>query len=241
MFDLICCMVSSMIFFIFNICMNTVCTLFFRHLNFLFNKFKYLKKRYFVLQLSDYNQSAWQYSETRQQYYYAPSGVSEPQLNFREPKVQAEFSDILTGLLKLGVNGFQLEGVPKLLVDEQLRNETLRVDHTSDHLDPKSYVHSMTENLPELGPIVKEWRTVVKAETKNGPLFLVEDLESLESYQVNGSLVIDLPRLSGVLVKQNISAAEFLKGLNVSLRLLNGTWPLWEVRISLTFILGCLF
>lgn len=71
----------------------------------------------------------------------------------------------------------------------------------------------------------------MKAKSENGPIFLAEDLVTLEPYKVNSSYVIDLPQQSEVLTSRNISASELVRGLNATLVLLNDTWPLWRVCI----------
>lgn len=80
----------------------------------------------------------------------------------------------------------------------------------------------------ELGPLVKTWRKVVKEATQNGPFFLDDDLTTLEPFKVNGTLAVDLPRQSSALIN-SANTTELVKGLNATLRLLNNTWPLWEV------------
>lgn len=98
----------------------------------------------------------------------------------------AEFTNALANLLELGVKGVRLIGVPRLLVDESLTDEVIDNTKTASDLTHESYgfyKHSKTENLEELGGLVREWRKIVKNKTGNGPLFLKENLEKLSPYR----------------------------------------------------------
>lgn len=185
------------------------------------------------LQLKPNNQSAWTYSESRKEFYYSLDET--PQLNFRNTKVVDEFSNVLKTFLNNGVKGVRLTGVPYLLVDENLAAEVPRSGVSPDilHTDYRFFAHTKTTNLLDLGPLVKTWRNIVKANSENGPIFLEEDLVTLEPFKVNSSYAIDLPRQSEVLTTKNISASELVRGLNATLLLLNDTWPLWKVSVLL--------
>lgn len=88
--------------------------------------------------------------------------------------------------MDLGAKGVRLIGIPKLLVDESFADEVIDTTQTRSDVTHESYAfykHSKTENLEELGPLVKAWRQVVKGKTENGPLFLRENLEKLSPYR----------------------------------------------------------
>lgn len=182
------------------------------------------------MQLRPNNRSSWIKTDSLK-YYYTTEEDDTPQLNFRNSSVVEEFTKVLTSILELGAKGFRLAGIPRLLVDETFANESIDMTKASDltHESYGFYKHSRTENLEELGPLVKVWRKVVKAKTENGPLFLKENLETLTPYNVTGSLVVDLPRQTEVFDDVS-NADEFLVKLNATLEELKGTWPLWEVR-----------
>lgn len=133
------------------------------------------------------NKSAWVKSPTRNLYYYYTTEEDDtPQLNFRNSSVVEEFTKVLTNLLELGVKGVRLVGIPRLLVDESLGDEVIDATKASSGLTDESYgfyKHSKTENLEELGPLVKPWRKLVKSGTGNGPFFLKENLEKLSPYR----------------------------------------------------------
>lgn len=185
-----------------------------------------------MFQLRPNNKSAWIKSPTRNlYYYYTTENDDTPQLNFRNTSVIEEFTKVLTNLLELGVKGVRLVGIPRLLVDESFADESIDTTKTSSGLTHESYgfyKHSKTENLDELGPLVKVWRKILKNKTENGVLLLKENLEKLSPYKVNGSLVIDLPKQTEVF--EDVSNAnELLVKLNATLEQLKGTWPLWNV------------
>lgn len=98
-----------------------------------------------------------------------------------------EFTKVLTNLLDSGVKGFRLVGVPRLLVDESFADEiidtTAKNSGDLTHESYGFYKHSKTENLEELGPLVKTWRKIVKDKGGNGVLLLKENLEKLSPFR----------------------------------------------------------
>lgn len=137
-------------------------------------------------QLRPNNKSAWIKSPTKNLYYYYTTEDDDtPQLNFRNSSVVEEFTKVLTSLLDFGAKGIRLVGVPRLLVDESLTDEVIDTTKTSDltHESYGFYKHSKTENLEELGPLIKRWRRIVKDNSGDGVLFLKENLKKLSPYR----------------------------------------------------------
>lgn len=126
--------------------------------------------------------------------------------------------------------GIRLKGGPSLLVDPSFANEELSsvVGYNVDEY--LFYTHTKTMNLPELGPLLKQWYKIVKEKTNNGPFFLSEDLSIIEPYKVNGSLAIDLPMHSQVFKSgRSLDATSLKQKLDSAFMVLESNWPLWEV------------
>ncbi|XP_025829202.1 maltase A1 isoform X2 [Agrilus planipennis] len=178
--------------------------------------------------ISKENRSSWVYSEVRKEFYYAPQ--SAPHLNFRNPNVIREFTNVLVGLIDKGARGIRLHGAPYLLVDLNFADEAIIAPEGFYHTEYGFYSHTKTENLHEIGPIIKQWRDVIRNKTENGaPLILAEDLNTLEPFKVNGSLIIDLPRHSKLFnSSRKLSSSLLHNDLKSTFTLLEHNWPLWE-------------
>ncbi|MDX1677171.1 alpha-amylase family glycosyl hydrolase [Arsukibacterium sp.] len=60
---------------------------------------------------NDKPEAVWHWNETRQQYYYAAFGASQPDVNLRHPDVVAEMEKMAKFWLDKGVDGFRLDAV----------------------------------------------------------------------------------------------------------------------------------
>ena len=72
--------------------------------------------------LSIFGGSAWQWDARREQYYLHNFLVSQPDLNFHNPKVQEALLDVGRFWLNRGVDGFRLDTINFYMHDEQLRD-----------------------------------------------------------------------------------------------------------------------
>lgn len=104
--------------------------------------------------------SAWKYSETRNEFYYAPNTM--PHLNFRNPQVVDEFGDIMKQWIDAGADGFQLKGAPYLLVDDKFRDAPFSSEPGYVHTEYLFYNHKYTVNVEGLGNVLAQWKNVVK-------------------------------------------------------------------------------
>jgi alpha-glucosidase len=73
--------------------------------------------------VSYFGGSAWAWDRRRGQYYLHTFLRQQPDLNWREPVVQAAQFEMVHGWLGRGVDGFRLDAIDKLIKDEQLRDD----------------------------------------------------------------------------------------------------------------------
>ncbi|MBD3785861.1 MAG: DUF3459 domain-containing protein [Sphingomonadales bacterium] len=114
--------------------------------------------------LSVFGGSAWEYAPERGQYYLHNFLISQPDLNLRNPAVQAEMLDVLRFWLDRGVDGFRLDTVNYYIHDDQLRdNPAMAPDperwppvNTYDMQD-----HAYDKNRPENLDFLKKMRAVL--------------------------------------------------------------------------------
>ncbi|XP_055604915.1 maltase 1-like [Uranotaenia lowii] len=103
--------------------------------------------------------SAWEWSSVRKEYYLHQFEVGQPDLNFRNPAVIAEFDEILRFWMGKGAAGFRVDAVNHMFEDDQFRDEPI-----ADPSDPLSYGytnHMYTNNLLETYNVIGHWRKVI--------------------------------------------------------------------------------
>ncbi|KAJ8681867.1 hypothetical protein QAD02_017659 [Eretmocerus hayati] len=132
--------------------------------------------------LSRFGNSAWEWNEKRQQYYYHAFVAGQPDLNFRNPALNQEMKDVLTFWMNRGVDGFRIDSVNFLFEDELLRDEPKSGKDVPEN-DWESLDHIYTLDLDEGYNIVESWqklidRHVVRHQT-DGKLLILEAYTTL--------------------------------------------------------------
>ncbi|XP_058058427.1 maltase 1-like [Anopheles bellator] len=103
--------------------------------------------------------SAWELSPTRNEYYLHQFAKGQPDLNYRNPAVIAEFDEVLRYWMERGAAGFRVDAINHMFEDAELRNEPI-----NNPEDPNSYGythHIYTKDLPETYEVIARWRTVL--------------------------------------------------------------------------------
>jgi alpha-glucosidase len=108
---------------------------------------------------SAFGHSAWKFDPTTKQWYYHKFYAEQPDLNWRNPKVQKAMLDSVRFWLDRGVAGFRLDAIPTLFEDPELRDEkeTGGVNAFGDPNIDGSY----TENLPEVHDVMRSLHKLV--------------------------------------------------------------------------------
>ncbi|XP_015591180.1 maltase 1 isoform X2 [Cephus cinctus] len=181
--------------------------------------------------LSVYGGSAWEWNEERGQFYLHQFNKTQPDLNYNNPKVVSEFSDILNHWLSLGIEGFRLANTQYLTEDPNLHEES-RAPQSAHTNDYESLVHAYTRDRPENSNILRKWRDLVLNNTKGEGLFtLCDDIEVdiLQVFNENRTL-IDLPQSPQfhAAINSNISAASLNESISQWLN--SSSWPGWNLN-----------
>ena len=117
--------------------------------------------------LSIFGGSAWHWEARRCQYYLHNFLVSQPDLNFHNPKVQDELLDVARFWLERGVNGFRLDTINFYFADQKLRDnpalpEDQRNDQIAPAVNPYNYQeHLYDKNRPETLGFLRRLRTLM--------------------------------------------------------------------------------
>ncbi len=103
--------------------------------------------------------SAWQYLPTVEQFYYHKFYRQQPDLNWRNPKVEQAMFGAMRFWLDRGVTGFRLDAITTVFEDRQLRDEPA-LGGTNAQGDP-NLDHIYTDNLPEAHDVIRRMRAMI--------------------------------------------------------------------------------
>lgn len=131
--------------------------------------------------------SAWEWDENTQQYYLHQFVKQQPELNYRNPKVEEEMLDIIKFWMDKGIDGFRVDVIWALIKDELFRDEPPNPEW--DGVDPFcSLNHIYTQDLPEVHSIIRNMRSV---------------LDKYESRVLIGEIYLPIPKLMAYYGKQH--------------------------------------
>ncbi|KTG03752.1 hypothetical protein cypCar_00030933 [Cyprinus carpio] len=110
--------------------------------------------------VSVFGNSTWEYDEVRQQCYFHQFLKEQPDLNYRNPRVIEEMTDIIHFWLKKGVDGFRMDAVKHMLEAAHLRNEPqVDTDQDPSTVDTEfELYHDYTYTQQGLHEILTNWR-----------------------------------------------------------------------------------
>jgi alpha-glucosidase len=104
---------------------------------------------------SAFGGSAWEWDEKTQQYYLHSFLKEQPDLNWRNPELKKEFSDIFRKWLNLGVDGFRLDVINTIIKDKKFR------DNPRVFRFPFFQDHRFNRDRPKSIKVVKWLRTLI--------------------------------------------------------------------------------
>ena len=105
--------------------------------------------------LSCFGRSAWTYDEKTQQYYLHSFFPEQPDLNWRNLQVQKEMRKVLQFWLARGVDGFRVDAISHIMIDEQLRDDPPNPNYVPGAINPyESLLHIYSKERPELQEVL---------------------------------------------------------------------------------------
>jgi alpha-glucosidase len=162
--------------------------------------------------------SAWQLDPERGRYYLHNFAPEQPDLDWWNPDVRAEFERILRFWFDRGVAGFRIDVAHALVKDRDLRDEPT----------PNERIFSM--NRPETHEILRDWRGIADSYEPRRVLVgevYVLDLPAWAAYYGSGSDELDLA-FNFVLARASLDAEQMRSVVATTEELLPaGAWPGW--------------
>ncbi len=164
---------------------------------------------------SAFGHSAWQYSPKTDQWYYHKFYIQQPDLNWRNPKVEQAMWGNVRFWLKKGVAGFRLDAVPTLFEDASLKDEKI-LPGTNKYGDP-NIDGSLTENLPEVHRVMRDLRDVTNSFPGNRVLIgetYLPNVQELEKWYGANHDELQLPMDMQVGFMNKLDVNEFRQRIN---------------------------
>ena len=109
--------------------------------------------------------SAWEWDETREQFYLHSFDVKQPDLNWGNTAVREAMKDVMRFWLNLGVDGFRVDAVYWMAKDPLFRDDSMSLDFVEDE-DPiyEALAHNNSRGKPAVYARLTEMASVLKEE-----------------------------------------------------------------------------
>jgi alpha-glucosidase len=111
--------------------------------------------------LSVFGGSAWQWDEKTGQYYYHAFLVKQPDLNWRNPKVEQAMQKVMRFWLDKGVDGFRVDAMWHMVKDAQWRDNPRNPDYQDRMSTYEQLLPVYSTDQPEMHEIVARMRKVL--------------------------------------------------------------------------------
>ena len=173
---------------------------------------------------STFGGSAWQWNPKLNQFYYHYFYPQQPDLNWRNPKVEAAMFDVTRFWYKRGVVGFRLDAVDTMFEDPNLTNNPVKGEKNAygDQKQEPKYNTKLPEvyqALAGLRKVANEYNAVLIGET------WTSDIAELKQYYGKNHEVLQMPMDLMMLNLKPLSADVFRK--HVAAVDGSGEWPVW--------------
>jgi alpha-glucosidase len=179
--------------------------------------------------LSTFGHSAWQFEQSRNQYYYHYFYIQQPDLNWRNPQVEKAIFNMLRFWLDKGVAGFRLDAIPTLFEDPSLKDEKVQ-SGTNKFGDPNEET-VLQENLPEVHGVIQRMRAMINTYPNNrvliGETYLPNVQELDKWYGGAKRNELQLPMDMQVGFEEKLDANEFRRRIADAETKLQGNQPLF--------------
>ena len=113
--------------------------------------------------MSVFGGSAWELEPATAQYYYHAYLKEQPDLNWRNPDVEAAMHDVVRFWLARGVDGFRVDVIWHLIKDAQFRDDPPNPEYRTGQSDARKILRERTTDQPEVHDVIARLRRVFDA------------------------------------------------------------------------------
>jgi len=164
--------------------------------------------------ISLFGGSAWKLDPATSQYYYHFFYAAQPDLNWRNPKVETAMLDTMRWWYRRGVAGFRLDAVDTLFEDPALHDDPVLPgkNKQGDPITENKY----NTNLPEVHTELQKMRKVAD---ESGAVLIGEtwtsNIAQLDRYYGDGSKELQMPMDFMFTTVNKLSPAEFRRQIGM--------------------------
>jgi alpha-glucosidase len=112
--------------------------------------------------LSEFGGAAWSWDEPTQQFYYHAFLADQPDLNWRNPEVQAAMFKVMRFWLARGVDGFRVDAIHMLFESEQLTDNPPNPAWDAGKSPARRLLRVYSADQPETHKMIGEMRRVAE-------------------------------------------------------------------------------
>ena len=169
---------------------------------------------------------AWTYDATTHQYYYHYFYPQQPDLNWRNPDVEAAILDVTRWWYRRGIVGFRLDAVDTIFEDRDLRDNPVRpgLNKLGDPIELEKYNRGLPQNhevLRKLRHVADESGAVLIGET------WTEDIAELKQYYGEHDDELQLPMNFLFATTNRLSPSSFR--IKIAAAEATGKWPVYLI------------
>jgi alpha-glucosidase len=111
--------------------------------------------------LSNFGGSAWEWDARTEQYYYHAYLKEQPDLNWRNPKVQDAMHRVMRFWLDRGVDGFRVDVIWHLIKDDEFRPNPPNPDYRPGEWPYRQLLATYSTDRPEVHEVIGGMRAVM--------------------------------------------------------------------------------
>jgi alpha-glucosidase len=120
--------------------------------------------------------SAWEWDEHTGQYYLHTFLKEQPDLNWRNPEVEAAMFDVLRFWMDRGVDGFRIDAAHMIMKDPDLCDNPPNPEHTGPPDSYEAYLHIHDKAHPDIHPVFGRLRAVLDEYSAESPRMAVAEI-----------------------------------------------------------------
>jgi glycosidase len=174
--------------------------------------------------------SAWEWDETTGQYYLHTFLKEQPDLNWRNPEVEAAMFDVLRFWMDRGVDGFRIDAAHMIMKDPAMRDNPPNPEHSGPPDSYDAYLHLHDKAHEDIHATFRRLRSVLDEYNDRSPRMAVAEIHIFDwpvwaSYYGSDLDEIHMPFNFGLLFSPWTSEAvrSVVDGVEAAIQ--PGAWP----------------